>query len=283
MLVAHRPILHGCTDPGLQRRRNEDAHRLDSRLGLAILADGMGGSQAGDVAATLAVEGVHQRWVEHMARRPELLEEPLDEPRCAALEALLRSTVSEVNRDILHRARQDPACSGMGTTIIVAIWRGADLIIGHAGDSRAYRLRRSGAVLPHGRLAPPTVRLLTRDHVVMHAVADAARGSPWAAQQEERASHRLTRAVGVEEGLVLELHRHRLEPEDMILLCSDGLSDMVAEGQIERTVAQVLAASPAEAQEEQLAAICQALLDQALQAGGNDNITMILGQQGRGT
>lgn len=281
MLVAHRPILHGCTDPGLQRHRNEDAHRTDPDLGLAILADGMGGSLAGDVAARLAVEGVHRSLDQGLRRQPELLDESLDESHCIALEGLLRRAVSEVNREILQRSRSDPACTGMGTTLVVAVWRGADLIIGHVGDSRAYRLRRASTVLPMGHVAPHTLRCLTRDHVTPPSEPDEPiAGMRALPSPPSRGSHRLTRAVGVEEGLVLELHRHRLEPHDVILLCSDGLSDLVSDAQIERTVAAVLAPQPGELTDASLAALGQALIQRALDAGGHDNITAILGCQG---
>ena len=279
MLTAARLQFHALTHQGLVRSRNEDAHQGCPLRGFAVLADGMGGSPAGDVAAQVAVSIVTQALNEGLELHPALMDSALGDAELVELEGLMRRAVAQANATIYTQSRAEPGCAGMGTTLLVAVWRGRDLLVGHVGDSRAYRLRPRHWALPGGaRVALESMRL-TRDHN---------RGSEhrgaWSASAPAATAHipdgdqRLTRAIGIESDVVLELHRHRLEPHDIVMLCSDGLTTMVDDTRIEQAAAAALQAQVSEDDGAlALAPLCQALVDAALAAGGLDNITVILG------
>jgi protein phosphatase len=218
------------------------------------VADGMGGAAAGDIASRLALcTGVNLvlhavKWalkVDH----PEEREVELREGQERAV-----TYFRQIDAALSRRAAQDPALAGMGTTLTVAYSIGADLLISHVGDSRAYLLRQ-------GRL-----QRLTRDHTLAQALADAG-----AIRDEEvhrhRLHHVLTRSVGGHGGQVEMDFRHcPLADGDRVMLCTDGLTGMVPDDRI----AEVLRAT------ESSADGCQALLEQALAAGGRDNVTIVL-------
>jgi protein phosphatase len=161
--------------------------------------------------------------------------------------------VDNANRAIFNAANANPQYSGMGTTLVVAVFRGARLLVGHVGDSRAYRLRG-------GRLSQ-----ITRDHSLLQEQIDAGLITP---EQAAFATHKnlVTRAVGVEDTVLLETHLHEVVPGDVYLLCSDGLSDMLDDAGI----AQLLKSH------ELLADAGRALVDAANDAGGKDNISVVL-------
>ena len=233
-------------DPGRLRANNEDAVVLDPGCALAVLADGMGGYKAGEVASSMATHLVHgelSRW---------LAEEGVGASE-AQLRRAMERAVDGANRQIFNAANLNPDYQGMGTTLVCAAFREAAVLIGHVGDSRAYRLRE-------GRL----VRL-TRDHSLLQEQIDAGLITP----QEAAASamkNLVTRAVGVEDTVLLESHVHAVEPGDRVLLCSDGLSDMLPEPVIEQ-----LLRADAEPQ-----ALCQQLVGAANDAGGRDNISVVV-------
>lgn len=279
-MVTTAPTLHlqALTHPGWVRSVNEDAHGLHAHARLAILADGLGGGRAGEVAAAMAVgllgealahsgSALHQTDVE-------------SEPALMAREQAMRQAVSQVNQ-VLHRHAHDhPSCAGMGTTLVMAHWCGTHLVVGHVGDSRAYLLRTRTVHL--GGRAHHRVELLglTRDHSTHQRAADShlALRVPDSSETLIRSEPaRLTRALGVESDVVLELHRHRLAPGDGVLLCSDGLTDMVGEAQLESVLHAAFDRQPPSP--ARLERATTALLQAALDAGGRDNITVILGLQ----
>ena len=249
--------LHAVSHAGRVRADNEDSHALHLQAALLAVADGMGGGPAGEVASAMAISICADDLAAELALQHELLQEDLTEDNLLRIEALMRSQVRRANAAIHERAQQDPSCAGMGTTLVMAVIRGADLLVGHAGDSRAYRLRPRAWRLPQGVQYRHEVIRLTRDHNVGEVP-------------------RLTRAIGVEPDVVLEMHRHRLMPEDIVMLCSDGLTDMVADARIEQIAHQVLAHRGASATQDDLVALGQALFDEAMRAGGQDNITLVL-------
>jgi len=168
----------------------------------------------------------------------------------------------------------------MGTTLVLAHWFGSHLLVGHVGDSRAYRLRSVhwpvGGHLHHRYL----LQALTRDHSASQEETDAR----WRAEEPLGTTSRshapppkLTRALGVEPDVVLELHRHRLDPDDVVLLCSDGLTDLIEDDKIQALFQDATGMVPATPQG--LDGANQALLKAALDAGGTDNITVLLGLQ----
>jgi PPM family protein phosphatase len=237
---------HGVTDVGRVRANNEDAIKIEAAVGLAVLADGMGGYKAGEVASAMATSLISQR-----------LRDWLASPQARDDEALpaVQASVQAANLAIFEAARAHPEYEGMGTTLVLLLLLEKVALIGHVGDARAYRLRQ-------GQLTP-----LTRDHSLLQEQVDAGLVSPeWARLATYR--NIVTRAVGVEPLVRLDLAEHEALAGDLYLLCSDGLHDMLNEERI----ATVLRQAPS------LPEAAQALIDAANEAGGRDNISVILAQ-----
>ncbi|WP_348755820.1 Stp1/IreP family PP2C-type Ser/Thr phosphatase [uncultured Aquincola sp.] len=233
-------------DTGRARSNNEDAVALDERAALAVLADGMGGYNAGEVASgmlTTFIQAELGRW----------LHEASAQASDADVRRAMDICVDNANRAIFNAANANPQYAGMGTTLVLSVFREQRLLLGHVGDSRAYRLRA-------GRLAQ-----LTRDHSLLQEQLDAGLITPEQAAYSAN-KNLVTRAVGVEDTVLLETHLHATEPGDLYLMCSDGLSDMVPDARI----AQVLLSH------ESLPAAGRGLIDAANEAGGKDNIAVIL-------
>ena len=234
------------TDTGRARRNNEDAVALDEAGGIAVLADGMGGYNAGEIASGMASARVK----EPLGQRLRGLGAA---PADAEIRLALLDAVENANREVFAAATAHAEYAGMGTTLIVALFHGDRLWLGHIGDSRAYRLRG-------GRLEQ-----ITRDHSLLQEQIDAGLIT---AEQAAYSMHKnlVTRAVGVDEVVDLEIHDHPVEPGDLLLMCSDGLSDMLTDDQI----AQLLRAN------DSLPAAGAVLVQAANGAGGRDNISVIL-------
>ncbi|WP_295982920.1 Stp1/IreP family PP2C-type Ser/Thr phosphatase [uncultured Variovorax sp.] len=200
------------TDVGRMRAHNEDAVHVDAALGLALLADGMGGYKGGEVASAMAVSLLHAsfgRWFAHAG-----MQAPVRVVRRA-----LQAATDEANSAILREGTTNPGLQGMGTTLVLAAFRPQRVVVGHIGDSRCYRLR-------NGKL-----ELLTRDHSLRQQQLDA--GAITAEEALNSPTRNLvTRAVGVEAQVLLEMHEHSARPGDLYMLCSDGLSEMVSDEQL---------------------------------------------------
>jgi protein phosphatase len=241
------------TDTGRARRNNEDSVALDEAGCIAVLADGMGGYNAGEVASGMASERVRSELAQRLkaggATPPEA------EVRTALLDA-----VDSANREVYEAAMSHPEYAGMGTTLVVALYRGDRLWLGHIGDSRGYRFR-------NGHLEQ-----LTRDHSLLQEQIDAGLIT---AEQAAYSMHKnlVTRAVGVDELVDLEIHDYPVEPGDVLLMCSDGLSDMLTDEQIE----QLLRTN------DSLPTAGAMLVQAANAAGGRDNIAVILARARPGT
>jgi protein phosphatase len=237
---------YSAIDTGRARTNNEDAVALDEAASLAVLADGMGGYNAGEVASQMATSFIRSelgRWLVDSGQ----------DPPDAEVRRAMDICVDNANRAIFNAANANPLYAGMGTTLVVAVFRAERLLIGHVGDSRAYRLRT-------GRLSR-----ITRDHSLLQEQIDA--GVITVEQAAFSANKNLvTRAVGVEDTVLLETHLHDTQPGDVYLMCSDGLSDMLDDA----VIAQLLIAHDA------LADAGRALVDAANDAGGKDNISLIL-------
>lgn len=235
---------------GMVRSHNEDAISVNPANRFAILADGMGGYNAGEVASAIAIAVIE-----------ELLETRLKQGGANALSysgkgirQLITESVDSANRAILTMAQGDAAYNGMGTTLVLAMLHKEIMVIAHIGDSRAYRLRQ-------GKLDQ-----ITRDHSVLQDQIDSGLISPEMAQFSPN-RHLITRAVGVDPQVETEIHEHPVEPGDIYLLCSDGLSDMLTAEEIS-AVFEVADAS--------LEANCNTLIDRANANGGRDNVSAIL-------
>ena len=227
------------TDTGRVRSGNEDAFLAAPERALFAVADGMGGHAGGEVASRMAVEIVDEAL--RMAER--------DAPR----ERVLREALERANRAILERAAGDVALSGMGTTLTVVEIGADDALIAHVGDSRAYRVR-------DGRL-----ELLTVDHTVVQGYVELGQISR-AQARTHRYRHILTRALGTDEALEVDVLRVPLRPGDLLLLCSDGLTTMVEDGDVEAILAQ----------HRPLDELARQLVDAANLRGGEDNVTVVL-------
>ncbi len=225
----------GLSDPGRRRRRNEDSFVVEPPL--FVVADGMGGAQAGEVASRLAASAFREF---HEADDLEAAE------RVTAI-------VQEANRRIYDRASEDRSASGMGTTVTAALVEEGRITIGHVGDSRAYRIR-------NGELEQ-----LTDDHSL---VADLVRGGRLSPEEADTHPQRsvITRALGTDREVDVDTFTVDAEAGDVFLLCSDGLTSMVADEEILRIVSESPSLDGAAAE----------LVKAANRSGGEDNITVVL-------
>lgn len=241
------------THAGMVREHNEDCIAADAQTGIAVLADGMGGHNAGEVASRMAVELIYSQLKAHRARAPRI--DRVDS------EALVAQQIDDANSAVFEAARADAGCEGMGTTLVVALYYGSSLTVGHVGDSRLYRLR-AGAL-----------EQLTRDHSVVQEQLELGTIS----QDELRyAANRnvLTRAVGIDPAVSADVHTLRIQAGDVYLLCSDGLTDMLSD----REIQAVLVSSDA-----RLESVADQLVQRANEKGGIDNISVILVRAARGS
>ena len=229
-----------CTHIGMRRQENQDRHALVSDLGLYLVADGMGGHQAGQLASQLACEGA--------IRAVETLQ-----GASVSLAERLRHAVTSANREIFSAAQQNVDLTGMGTTFVGMLFDGERLALAHVGDSRAYLLRQ-------GRLRP-----LTDDHSI---VGELLRRQEISEQDARQHPHRhvLTRALGVRPTTEADLAEMTPQSGDIFILCSDGLTSHVADVQIADQLMQ----------EPDVDIAARALVDTANRAGGLDNITVVL-------
>lgn len=238
------------TDRGRVRANNEDAVAIDEAAQLAVLADGMGGYNAGEVASGMATSFIRtemSRWLNEGGRHA-----PPTEVRRA-----LEICVDNANHAILGASLANAQYAGMGTTLVVGVFQGQRLILGHIGDSRCYRLR-SG-----------TLRQITRDHSWLQEQIDAGLLTP---QEAAVSGHRnlVTRALGVDTIAHMEINEFPVEADDLFILCSDGLTDMVSDADLAD-----LARLPIPLEDK-----AAKMIEQANARGGRDNISVLLVQSG---
>ncbi|WP_296493905.1 Stp1/IreP family PP2C-type Ser/Thr phosphatase [Rhodoferax sp.] len=234
------------TDPGLLRRNNEDAVIFDERWGVAVLADGMGGYNAGEVASGMTTHLIAGELTRFLATSAAA--SPADD-----ICRILASCVDNANQAILQAAKHNPDYKDMGTTLVAGIFYGDRLILTHVGDSRCYRLR-DGILLR-----------ITKDHSMLQEQVDAG-----LIMREDTAMtpsrHILTRALGVDPELQFEVKIHPVVPGDFYLMCSDGLTDMVDDA----SIASLMLA------ENNIVKLTSALINLANAKGGRDNIAVVL-------
>jgi serine/threonine protein phosphatase PrpC len=233
----------GLTHQGMVRTNNEDSIALYPEMGLAILADGMGGHQAGEVASGAAVEIIHRYFVDKLGN-PEIR---LDGSNVI-------ESIELANTAVYEMSQQKPEYAGMGTTIVVAYFTDDQVHIGHVGDSRLYRYRAQ------------ELEQMTEDHSVVQELVS--RG--FMSREEANSSmnkNLVTRALGIDSVVNAALTEAASESGDIYLLCSDGLSDIVADDAI-RNVLQD--------QADILDQAAETLVSKANDAGGPDNISVLL-------
>ena len=236
----------GLTDPGCKRKQNQDAYhieRLDRSSVLCIVCDGMGGAKSGNVASTLAtdvfVEEVRRNWVSTM-----------DQER---IDQMLKSAVKLANFTVFDQSQQFPEFEGMGTTLVAVLIRSRKATIVNVGDSRAYNINSDG------------IRQVTKDHSLVQMMVNRGELTPELARTYPGKNF-ITRAIGTEPVVESDLFHYHVDRGDCLLLCSDGLSNMMDDQEILFEVVH--------GTNKQLC--CQRLLDIAKNRGAPDNVTSVL-------
>ena len=236
----------GVTDKGVIRSQNQDGYYLNvlsEHLAVGVVCDGMGGARAGNIASLIAVE----TFVDTLKNlRPEQEEAPA---------AALDRAAAAANEAVFRRACTDPDCRGMGTTMVAVLIVEDAAYLLNIGDSRAYHIDADG------------ITRLTRDHSVVEDMVARGDITPEQARTHPR-KNLITRALGAEERIRADLYERQLKSGDFLLLCSDGLTNIVTDQEI---LYEVLHGGETEA-------CCQRLLDIALSRGAPDNVTAVLFQ-----
>ncbi len=242
------------THTGMVRSHNEDTIGSDPSIGLAVLADGMGGYNAGEVASGIAVALVTKQTRELLSRMGAARPEEGDRRQIAA--EILTDAITHANNSIFHAASSQPQYSGMGTTLVVALLADNFINVAHVGDSRMYRLRGDDLVQ------------LTRDHSLLQEQIDSGMITREMARRSQN-KNLVTRAVGIEPAVDPEINSFEVREGDTYLLCSDGLNDMVEDDDIHLTLTSLQANLPLAANQ---------LVQMANDNGGRDNVSVILVQ-----
>jgi len=241
-----------CTDPGMVRSHNEDSIAADPGNGLVVLADGMGGYNAGEVASGMATTVIITELRQLLTKA-----QPYDVDQKTSQEIgtrLVREQVLKANSSIYQAAQSQPQYAGMGTTLVVCLFYDNRMLAAHLGDSRLYMLR-------DGKF-----KQVTRDHSLLQEQIDS---GIITAEQAKKAAHKnlVTKALGIDPVVEPEIHEYKTKPGDIYLLCSDGLCDMVEDEDIGMTL-QALGGN--------LKLAAQQLVQMANDNGGRDNVSVIL-------
>src|SRR5689334_2955962 len=244
----------GQTDTGKVREHNEDTIAFDPDIGLLVLADGMGGYNAGEVASGIAVKTIVNLVREHVER--EDMSVPDRETGLSRPTIIMRDAIHRANKIIYQTARTQPQCEGMGTTVVAALFFDNKITIAHVGDSRMYRSRND------------KFEQVTMDHSLLQELVD--RGF-YSAEEAQRAANKnyVTRALGVEPNVEVEIQDVAVQKGDAYMLCSDGLSDMVEDEDIHLTISTFGA---------NLDTVAKQLIQLANDNGGRDNVSAVMAQ-----
>jgi protein phosphatase len=242
----------GMTDTGRVREHNEDTIGTDADIGLVVLADGMGGYKAGEVASGITVRTV-MGLVKDAVEREDLTQHD-GESGLTRPGILLRDAIQRANKIIYQTARTQANCEGMGTTVVAGLFFDDNLTIAHVGDSRLYRFR-------DGKLEQ-----VTQDHSLLHELVTRGFYTPEEAQRAA-AKNYVTRALGVEPTVEVDINVVPAQKDDLYLLCSDGLSDMVEDDDIQLTINTFGA---------NLETLAKQLVLLSNENGGRDNVSVVL-------
>jgi len=244
----------GLTDTGKVREHNEDTIAVDADIGLLVLADGMGGYNAGEVASGIAVKTIVNLVKEQVEREDLNVQDR--EAGLSRPTIILRDAIHRANKIIYQTARTQPQCEGMGTTVVAALFFDNKITIAHVGDSRLYRQRVGGDKLEQ----------VTMDHSLLQELVD--RGF-YSAEEAQRAANKnyVTRALGVEPNVDVEIQEVPANKGEVFILCSDGLSDMVEDEDIHLTINTFSA---------NLDTVAKQLIQLANDNGGRDNVSVVM-------
>src|SRR6201995_2139535 len=242
----------GLTDTGKVREHNEDTIAFDADIGLLVLADGMGGYNAGDVASGIAVKTIVNLVREQVEREDMNVQDR--ESGLSRPTIILRDAIHRANKIIYQTARTQPQCEGMGPTVVAALFLDNKITIAHVGDSRLYRQRND------------KLEQVTMDHSLLQELVD--RGF-YSAEEAQRAANKnyVTRALGVEPNVEVEIQEVAVQKGDAYMLCSDGLSDMVEDEDIHLTINTF---------NDNLDTVAKQLIQLANDNGGRDNVSVVM-------
>lgn len=247
------------SDVGSKRPHNEDSTASNEELGIMVLADGMGGYKAGEVASAIAVTHIYNKITSGLKNSDTNTDD--DDSKLDPHSILIRDAIDTANSSIYKAAQEDEQCQGMGTTIITVIAYNDRISIAHVGDSRLYRLRGDD------------FKQITKDHSLVQELID--RGLFTPEEAEKNAPKNLvTRALGIDTKVEIDVIEDRLIIGDTYLLCSDGLTDMVKDEEIHLTLSKYSA---------NLALAADKLVEIANNYGGKDNISVILAHVSEGS
>ena len=240
------------SDVGLKRPHNEDSSISDADKGLLILADGMGGYKAGEIASAIAVTSTYEQITRGLKKiQPGAVDEATG---LSAQSMLVKQAIIDANSKIYSTATNEASCQGMGTTIVIGLVHDGILSVAHVGDSRMYRVRGDA------------FEQITRDHSLLQELIDRGFYTPEEAA-ENTPKNLVTRALGIENKVEVDVVEEAISPGDIYLLCSDGLNDMVEDEEIHLTLSKY-SANLVQAAEE--------LVQKANAYGGKDNTSIIL-------
>ncbi len=244
----------GLSDTGKVREHNEDAIAWDSDIGLFVLADGMGGYNAGEVAS-----GIAAKTIMNLVRDSYALQELSGHDKTSGLSRpaiILRDAIARANKIIYQTSKTQEQCEGMGTTVVAGLLYDNKVIMAHVGDSRMYRLRAD------------RFEQVTLDHSLLQELVDRGFYTPEEAQRVTNKNY-VTRALGVEPTVEVEIREEPVHRGDCLVLCSDGLTDMVEDDDIHLTISTFGA---------NLDTVAKQLVQLANDNGGRDNISVMLVQ-----
>ena len=236
----------GRSDIGKVRTTNQDAYHIgniSSNVAWSVVCDGMGGANAGNMASLVAVGAISANMDRNY--NPEKPD--------SSIHSLITTAVINANALVYQKSKQTPDLAGMGTTVVLTVIKNDRAYIAHAGDSRAYHISKS------------QIRQITKDHTMVQYLIETGELTPEEAKDHPK-KHLITRAVGVDENIMVDYNEADLEKGDRVLICSDGLSNLVNEEEIAAIVKKNN--TPTDAVDK--------LIELANERGGNDNITVVI-------
>lgn len=252
MNLQNKITIMGLTDTGIVRNKNEDAIGYDSALGLVVLADGMGGHRGGEIASAMTVDTVIDKLQQSL---PEVSPGEVDEASGFSRESIcIQNAVVEANQQVYQAAESNPDHKGMGTTVVVLQFYNNSFSLAHIGDSRCYRLRSD------------KFEQITKDHSLLQELIDRGFYTPEEARKSMN-KNLVTRALGIDPIVMPDIQEDIVLKNDVYLLCSDGLTDLVEDEDIYLTIKQFSA---------NLEEAAKQLITKANQNGGKDNISVML-------
>jgi serine/threonine protein phosphatase PrpC len=242
----------GLTDVGRVRKKNEDSYLVDEKLGLFVVADGMGGHAGGEIASAEAIDQIHAM-IRNARPQIEALRANATEDNVAAVRRAVEAAIQAATYMVFGIAEQDPARKGMGTTISCLLFVGPTAVVGQVGDSRVYLVRQGTPVQ------------ITEDHTLVNLQLKA---GAITAEQAKTAPYQnlITRAVGVKDYVEVDTFPVECRPRDRFMLCSDGVHGYI---ETDAEIANMM-------NHDNLEVCGRALIDNALMRGGKDNCTVIL-------